>query len=212
HHPAPGKTNHGDLTTSYLVDIAAEPGADTAFVGFTGGTGGLFSLQDVLNWRYNEQEGNLPPRAPGNVQVTSVVRHDDNRDDVTLTWQCNNAYTAQGFSVERSADGIMFTQLASLAPTVTTFTDPKVGPGAFYYRVRSFNAQGFSRSSSLATAEINVPAAPVNLQIVNLFAQHTQIGWDPHSSAGSGYQVERSSDGVHFTPIATVDAFTTNFM
>src|SRR5262249_5873213 len=39
-----------------------------------------------------------------------------------------------------------------------------------------------------------------------------QIGWDPNSSDQSGFQVERSSDGVHFTAIATVDAFTTSFI
>ncbi len=211
HDPDPGKTNNGNFTITYAVDIAGMLGADTAFVGFTGGTGGLFSLQDILNWQYSEQEGNLPPRAPGTLQVTSVVRHDVNRDDVTLAWQCNNAYTAQGFKVERSTDGVNFTQIASVAPTVTSFTDPAVGPGVFYYRVRSFNAQGLSRPSNVATVEINVPAAPINLQILNLFTQHTQIGWDPNSSDQSGFQVERSSDGVHFTPIATVDAYTTSY-
>src|SRR5262245_45286535 len=212
HDPTPGQINNGDFTTTYTIDIAGRLGADTAFVGFTGGTGGLFSLQDVLNWTYDEQEGNLPPRAPSNLQVTSVVRHDDNRSDVTLQWQCNNAYTAQGFVVERSTDGVNFTPLASLAPTETTYTDPRVGPGAFFYRVRSFNAQGSSRPSNTATAEINVVAAPVNLQILNLFAQHIQIGWDPNSSDQAGFQIERSSDGVNFTPIATVDAFTTSYI
>src|SRR5262249_59345879 len=129
-------------------------GAEARSGGFRGGRGGLSPLQAVLNGRTPEQGGTLPPRAPTNLQVTSVVRHDDNRDDVTLAWQCNNAYTAQGFIVERSTDGANFSQLASLAPTVTTFTDPKVGPGAFFYRVRTFNAQGFSRPSNTATAEI----------------------------------------------------------
>src|SRR5262249_60643067 len=50
HDPTPGQTNNGDFTTTYTVDIAGQIGADTAFVGFTGGTGGLFSLQDLLNW------------------------------------------------------------------------------------------------------------------------------------------------------------------
>src|SRR5262249_58073920 len=134
------------------------------------------------------------------------------RDDFRWTWRCNTASPAEGCSVERPGDGVTFPQLASLAPTVTTFTDPKVGPGAFFYRVRTFNAQGFSRPSNTATAEINVPAAPVNLQIVQLFAQHTEIGWDPSSSNQSGFQVERSSDGIHFTPIPTVDAFPTSFL
>jgi hypothetical protein len=212
HDPDPGLSNGGNFTTTYTVDIAGIVGADTAFVGFTGGTGGLFSLQDVLNWKYSEQETNLPPRAPTGLAVTSVVRHDANRDDVSLTWLCNNAYTATGFSVERSTDGVNFTQIASLPTTVMTFTDQKAGPGAFYYRVRSFNTQGFSRSSNVVTAEVNVPAAPVNLQVVNLFSQHAEIGWDPNSSSQGGYQIERSSDGVHFTAIATVDQYTTSYI
>src|SRR5262249_27539430 len=74
HDPAPGQTNNGDFTTTYNVDIAAMLGVDTANVGFTGGTGGLFSLQDVLNWTYNEQEANLSPRAPTNLRVVEVDR------------------------------------------------------------------------------------------------------------------------------------------
>src|SRR5262249_31593394 len=97
HDPTPGQTNNGDFTTTYTGDAAAKASADTAYVGFTGGTGGLFSLQDVLNWTYAEQEGNLPSRAPTNVQVTNVDRHDHNRSTVTVAWNCNNAYTAQGF-------------------------------------------------------------------------------------------------------------------
>ena len=143
--------------------------------------------------------------------MTANVRHDNNRNDVTLAWKCNDAYTAQGFSVERSTDGVNFTQIASLPTSVMTFTDPTVGPGVFYYRVRSFNAQGFSRSSNVVAAEVNVPAAPVNLHVQNLFAQHVVIAWDPNSSDQTGFQIERSSDGVNFAPVGTVDAYTTSF-
>src|SRR5262249_48872398 len=40
HDPDPGQINNGDFTTTYTIDIAGRLGADTAFVGFTGGTGG----------------------------------------------------------------------------------------------------------------------------------------------------------------------------
>jgi hypothetical protein len=212
HDPTPGQTNNGDVSITYTVDIAGKVGADTAYAGFTGGTGGLFSLQDVLNWKYNEQEGTLPPRAPTNLQVSSVVRHDDNRDDVTLHWQCNNAYTATGFVVLRSTDGINFTPIASVPVMTTTFTDQKVEPGAYFYRAESTNANGASRPSNTPTAEIHVVAAPVNLQVLNLFAQHVQIGWDANSSDQSGFQVQRSADGVNFTTIATVDPYTTSYI
>src|SRR5262249_8196956 len=134
--PTTGQT----FTTSYTVNIAQLVGGDTAYVGFTGGTGGLFSLQDILTWTYNEQEGNLPPRAPTNLQVANVERHDNNRSDVTISWLCNNAYTAQGFVIERSTDGVTFTTVDTVGTSVTTFTDPKLHGGTYYYRVRSFNA------------------------------------------------------------------------
>jgi hypothetical protein len=212
HDPTPGQTNNGDFSTTYTVDIAGKVGADTAFAGFSGGTGGLFSLQDILNWQYSEQEGNLPPRAPSGLQVTSNVRHDDNRNDVTLHWLCNNAYTATGFSVQRSSDNVNFTEIASLNVMTTSYTDQRVDPGAWFYRVESFNGNGFSRPSNTVTAEIHVAAAPVNLQTLNLFAQHVQIGWDANSSDQSGFQIERSMDGVNFTAIATVGPYTTSYI
>src|SRR5262249_5140090 len=102
HDPAPGQTHNGDFTHTYNVDIAAMLGVDTANVGFTGGTGGLFSLQDVLNWSYNEQEGNLVPRAPTNLRGVQVDRADNHLSNITIDWNCNNAYTPQGFLVEQS--------------------------------------------------------------------------------------------------------------
>ena len=47
-------TNTGTANThSYVVDIAATVGASTAFVGFTGATGGLGATQNILNWKFS---------------------------------------------------------------------------------------------------------------------------------------------------------------
>jgi hypothetical protein len=40
------------FTTSWTVNIPATVGANTAFVGFTAGTGGSTATQEVLNWTY----------------------------------------------------------------------------------------------------------------------------------------------------------------
>jgi hypothetical protein len=39
-------------TTSWTVNIPSIVGASTAYVGFTGGTGGLVATQNVLTWTY----------------------------------------------------------------------------------------------------------------------------------------------------------------
>jgi hypothetical protein len=37
---------------SYTVNIPKIVGKDTAFVGFTGGSGGLTAVQDIIDWVY----------------------------------------------------------------------------------------------------------------------------------------------------------------
>jgi hypothetical protein len=40
------------FTKSYAINIPATVGANTAFAGFTGGTGGLTATQEIINWTY----------------------------------------------------------------------------------------------------------------------------------------------------------------
>jgi hypothetical protein len=154
HDPTPGQINNGDFTRTYDVDIAARLGLDTSFVGFTGGTGGAFVLEDVLNWRYTEQEANLVPRAPTNFRVTQVDRHDHNRSNITIGWNCNNAYTAQGFVVEESRDGVHWSPIDQLDAGTTTDTFAKQKAGVYYFRARSFNAVGTSQPSNVSSVDI----------------------------------------------------------
>jgi hypothetical protein len=49
----PGHT----FTTSFPIDIPATVGGNTAFVGFTAGTGGETTTQEILNWTYNVTSG-----------------------------------------------------------------------------------------------------------------------------------------------------------
>ena len=43
------------FTTNFTVNIPTTVGNTTALVGFTGGTGGLTAIQDVLSWTYSTQ-------------------------------------------------------------------------------------------------------------------------------------------------------------
>jgi hypothetical protein len=55
--PTAGKT----FTTSAKVNIPSVAGGNTAFVGFTGGTGGLTATQEIISWTYNPGTGNKNP-------------------------------------------------------------------------------------------------------------------------------------------------------
>ncbi len=41
------------FTTSWTINIPSVVGANTAYVGFTAGTGGLTAIQDILSWTYS---------------------------------------------------------------------------------------------------------------------------------------------------------------
>ena len=46
-------TTNNSFSTSWRVNIPAVVGSNTAYVGFTAGTGGLTAIQEIVNWSYN---------------------------------------------------------------------------------------------------------------------------------------------------------------
>jgi Legume lectin domain/PEP-CTERM motif len=54
--------------TNYAIDIASLLGTNSAFVGFTGGTGGGFENQDVVNWEF-ANTATLPAPEPGSLAL-----------------------------------------------------------------------------------------------------------------------------------------------
>src|SRR5262249_8496692 len=65
----------------YTIDIPAFLGQDAAYVGLTGGTGGAYSLQDVLGWVFLQTQ----PAGPSNLRATVGAGN-----DVTLNWADNS--------------------------------------------------------------------------------------------------------------------------
>jgi len=47
------------FSTEFTIDIPATTGGDTAYVGFTGGTGGLAAIQEILAWDHVSSPGNV---------------------------------------------------------------------------------------------------------------------------------------------------------
>lgn len=63
-------TANGTFTYAWPVNIPNVIGANTAFVGFTAGTGGLTAIQDIINWTLTS--GSTPPlRYPAEAAVES---------------------------------------------------------------------------------------------------------------------------------------------
>ncbi|HEV2304839.1 MAG TPA: hypothetical protein VGR93_04930, partial [Candidatus Acidoferrales bacterium] len=47
-------TTESTFTTSWTVNIPGTVGGNTAYVGFTGGTGGYTAVQEILSWTFQQ--------------------------------------------------------------------------------------------------------------------------------------------------------------
>ena len=95
-----------------------------------------------------------PPAAPSGLAATSL-----SSSQIRLDWTDNSA-DEDGFRVERSLNGVSFTQIASPAADVTTYTDVGLSASTtYYYRVRAYNAGGNSAYTATVSAE-TAPSVP----------------------------------------------------
>lgn len=149
----------------------------------------------------------MVPQAP-----SALVAMGSGSSVVGLAWR-DNAVTETGFKVQRSGDGVNFTEIATLAANTTTYSDTTVAPATTYtYRVAAYNSAGQSEYSNQvvhATAAAP-PVAPSALVATAVSATQVRLAWS-HSAAGTEFVVERSTDGSNFFPVPVTDAYARSF-
>ena len=134
---------------------------------------------------------------------------------INLSWSDNSA-NEDGFNVERSTDGVHFTQVGTVGAGVTTYGATGLGAGArYFFRVRAYNPVGnsaYSNSASATTqAQPTPPASPSSLAAAAVSPSQINLTWQDNSTDEAGFKVERSTDGVNFTQVAAVAAGVTSY-
>jgi fibronectin type 3 domain-containing protein len=185
-------------TQTYGIDIPGTLGSTTGYVGFTGGTGGLTAVQDILTWTYAPNAAQSPnaPSGLGAVPASAT--------SVNLTWM-NNATNQTGFHLDRATDSGFTTNLITqtLPATPDSYTDTASGlapGGTYYYRIRAYNGAGDSGDSN--TAQVTIPLAPptpTNATVTKVTTNEIDLQWtDNAGHKANGYYIERR-DGTSTT-------------
>ena len=135
------------------------------------------------------------PQAP-----TALVANAVSSSQIDLTWTDNSA-NETGFKIDRSSDGVSFSSLVWLDANTTSYSNTGRSPSTtYYYRVSSYNAQGSSAFSNVASATTpSALAAPSNLSATAISGARVDLTWVDNSSVESGFKVYRSTDNVTFT-------------
>lgn len=155
-----------------------------------------------------ELTGIPAPSAPGDLVAVSSTG-----TTINLSWK-DNSTDETGFEVVRSTDGITFSHLASLAEDVTTYTDE--APAEFtkyYYRVRAKNSGGNSGYSNIANATTKSlpPESPTSFKVKDISSNSVGLSWTDNSNKETGFELERSLDGVTFSLLTDLPANTESY-
>jgi fibronectin type 3 domain-containing protein len=176
-------TNKG-TSQSYVVNIPQAIGSSTAYVGFTGGTGGLSAVQQILNWSYTPIASTVPA-APSSLTGTVV-----SGSEIDLSWT-NNATNQSGFIIDRSLDGTSYSPLATVSGSTTSYHDTSLSPGeTAYYEVQATNAAGSSGFSNVFQAMTAIPpAAPTNLLATSITSTEVDLTWTNVANNATGLKI-----------------------
>lgn len=118
-----------------------------------------------------------PPAAPTNLNAVTV-----SPSRIDLSWTGSTG--AAGYKLERSTNGVDWTQVAATPANTTTFIDTALTPGTnFSYRVRASSSAGdsaFSPTIGRATVPEVLPDMPQSVLLSPLRAGHEGLAMHIH--------------------------------
>ncbi|MEJ2603252.1 MAG: M12 family metallo-peptidase [Gammaproteobacteria bacterium] len=133
------------------------------------------------------------PNAPSSISATA-----DSSTRVTVRWR-DNSDNETGFRLERSANGVDFSEIATLGAGTTSYRDSGLSSRTtYYYRVRAYNSvgnSGFSNTDSVTTPdeEAPPPAAPSSVAATNNGDGSATVSWTDASSNETGFEIQRET-------------------
>ncbi len=180
-------------THNYTVNIPSLVGGNVAYVGFTAGTEGVPTVQDILTWTYSPDASvsPYPSVGLGAIPVTAT--------SVQLTWT-NPANNNQiGYYLVRATNSSFTNNVVtqSLPATPSSFTDTANGlaPGnTYYYELQAYNSAGASSYSNVVTVSIpNPPATPTMQQVTGVSTTEIDLSWQDNAGhSATGYRILES--------------------
>ena len=192
---------------SPAIDSGASVSVATDFDGNPRPMGAAF---DIGAYEYSGAV--TTPGAPGTLAATA-----SGSTGINLTWK-NGSPAGTSTLVQRSSDNVNFSQIASLAGTVTSYADSGLTASTtYYYRAAAQNSagtSGYSNTASAVTGSVSVstPGAPSAVAATAVSGTTgINLTWANGSPAGTAILVQRSSDNVNFSQIASLAGTATSY-
>ncbi|WP_307845011.1 multicopper oxidase domain-containing protein [Actinotalea solisilvae] len=165
----------------------------------------------------------LPPRTADGLTFSTSGTGNNRR--IVVGW-ADNSITETDFQVQRTSDGTTWTTVGTLTQPLAgnthgtrTFRDPTSNAStAYLYRVVSRNTVGYGSGLPSTTVQsvsgavgVNAPATPTGLAATAQAGPRVALAWSDRAGNETGYVVQRSTDGVTWSTLATLARNTTSY-
>lgn len=139
-----------------------------------------------------------PPAAPSGLSASAASSY-----RINLNWT-DHANNETGFRLDRSTDGVNFTEIAELPADSTSFSDEPLSPDTnFFYRVWSYNSEATSSYIEVSASTPAGPPAPPSGLTAAPGDSRATLTWNA-SPGAAYYTIKRASTaGGAYTSVGT---------
>ena len=149
-----------------------------------------------------------PQVAPAPANFVAKAVH----GQVVLSWT-DSPLSTDTYRIERSLDGITFSEYATTGANATTWTDPAAELLVpYFYQVRATNPAGDSRYTPMGVVTVpTLPADPTSFTATAAGPIRVDLAWQDVSDNEDGFRVERSTNGTSWTTLTTTAPDVTSY-
>jgi hypothetical protein len=132
------------FTTSWTVNIPATVGGNTAYAGFTAGTGGTTATQEVLTWTYSSAQAATPKfsPAPGTYPSSQSVTLSDATPGTTIYYTTDGSAATVSSPVYNAPIAVTTTATINAIAKASGYNNSAVATGVYVIsRVIQYEAE-----------------------------------------------------------------------
>jgi len=208
------KEGSGSFETIATVGVDSNSYSDTSVDENKTYTYKVFAFNEYGENSSNEKTVTTPPCGTIPDAPSDLILEVLSSNEIKVKFT-DNSDNEDGFKIERKELGGVYTEIKTLSANVNEFID-NVNPNTtYYYRVRAFNAYGFSPYSNEANATTpqagTPPNAPTDLIASASSCNEAVITFEDNSDNEDGFKIERKIEGGSYSVIKTLSKNTTNY-
>jgi hypothetical protein len=214
--------NNSTTATGFTIKRSTDGGSTFTAAGAADGSATTYNdtgLSPGTSYTYEvvattSSESSAPSAPAGTVtlpsSLSSLTATAASSSEVDLSW--TDVTGATGYETDSKDSSGNWEEIDAVDAPAAGYADTGLDDGtAHTYQVIPYNSSGDADGSNPSASATTQLLAPTNVTAVGLSSTSVEVVWDDVSTSETGYEVQRSTDGVNFTDLGSTAAGVTNY-